>query len=167
MEVATRIKDQLVATGRVERGRIGVAIQEVTQPLAKSFGLDRPAFWATLTFFPLCIWQGGRRYLREPAVRLAGLGFVVAVIPFLLLEQTTVADRPDGDLGVIAMMALVLVFMASLRFAFGEFSELASRRGEAGLTVPVRTMVLGGFLAVMLGAGVIDLLGAAGVLPEW
>ncbi len=43
MEVATRIKDQLVATGRVERGRIGVAIQEVTQPLAKSFGLDRPA----------------------------------------------------------------------------------------------------------------------------
>jgi serine protease Do len=43
MEVATRIKDQLVSTGRVERGRIGVAIQEVTQPLAKSFGLDRPA----------------------------------------------------------------------------------------------------------------------------
>lgn len=133
------------------------------------FGLDRPAFWATLTFFPLCIWQGGRRYLRDPAVRLAALGFVVAVIPFLLLEQTTVADRPDGDLGVIAMMALVLVFMASLRFAFGEFSELASRRREAGPTVPlpVRTMVLGGFLAVMLCAGVIDLLGAMGVLPEW
>lgn len=131
------------------------------------YGLDRPAFWATLLFFPLCIWQGGRRYVRDPAVRLAALGFVVAVIPFLLLEQTTVADRPDGDLGVIAMMALVLMFMASLRFALGECSELVGRRGEVGLTVPVRTMVLVGFLAVMVCAGVIDVLGAAGVLPEW
>lgn len=131
------------------------------------FGLDRPAFWATLAFFPLCIWQGGLRYVRDPAVRLAALGFVVAVIPFLLLEQTTVADRPDGDLGVIAMMALVLLFIASLRFALGEFSAAWSGWHEHPSTVPVRTAVLAGFLAVMLCAGVIDVLGAAGVLSEW
>jgi hypothetical protein len=133
------------------------------------YGLDRPAFWATLLFFPLCIWQGGRRYLRDPAVRLAAYGVLISIVPFLLLEQTTVADRPDGDLGVIAMMALVLLFMASLRFALGEFSVLLSRRREAGPTapLPVRTMVLGGFLGIMLCAGVIDVLGAAGVLPEW
>src|SRR5262245_48820183 len=42
IDVAANVKDQLVKNGRVERGRIGVAIQEVTQSLAESFGLDRP-----------------------------------------------------------------------------------------------------------------------------
>jgi serine protease Do len=42
IDVAMKVKDQLLATGRVERGRIGVTIQEVTQALAKSFGLDAP-----------------------------------------------------------------------------------------------------------------------------
>jgi serine protease Do len=42
VDVAAGVKDQLVKNGRVERGRIGVAIQEVSQSLAQSFGLDRP-----------------------------------------------------------------------------------------------------------------------------
>lgn len=42
IDVATQVRDQLIAHGRVERGRIGVTIQELDQPLAQSFGLDRP-----------------------------------------------------------------------------------------------------------------------------
>ena len=42
VDVAANVKTQLVQHGRVERGRIGVAIQEVSQSLAESFGLDRP-----------------------------------------------------------------------------------------------------------------------------
>src|SRR5438105_9496543 len=42
INVAAQVKDQLVKNGRVERGRIGVAIQDVTQSLAESFGLERP-----------------------------------------------------------------------------------------------------------------------------
>jgi serine protease Do len=42
IDVAVNVKDQLVKTGRVQRGRIGVQIQEVNQQLADSFGLDRP-----------------------------------------------------------------------------------------------------------------------------
>ncbi len=42
IDVAMNVKDQLVATGRVERGRIGVTIQEVNQALADSFKLPRP-----------------------------------------------------------------------------------------------------------------------------
>ena len=42
IDVAVNVKDQLVATGRVQRGRIGVAIQEVNQALADSFELPRP-----------------------------------------------------------------------------------------------------------------------------
>jgi serine protease Do len=42
IDVANNVREQLVSTGRVSRGRIGVQIQEVNAQLADSFGLDRP-----------------------------------------------------------------------------------------------------------------------------
>ncbi len=42
VEVATKVQDQLVAHGKVIRGRIGVTIQNVNQALADSFGLGKP-----------------------------------------------------------------------------------------------------------------------------
>jgi serine protease Do len=42
IEVALNVKDQLVRTGKVTRGRIGVTVQDVNATLAESFGLDRP-----------------------------------------------------------------------------------------------------------------------------
>jgi serine protease Do len=42
IELATKIKDQIVATGHVSHARLGVAIQEVNQALADSFHLARP-----------------------------------------------------------------------------------------------------------------------------
>ena len=42
INVASQVEQQLVKNGKVERGRIGVGIQEVSQSLAESFGLDRP-----------------------------------------------------------------------------------------------------------------------------
>jgi serine protease Do len=42
VDVAASVKTQLVQHGKVERGRLGVAIQEVSQSLAQSFGLERP-----------------------------------------------------------------------------------------------------------------------------
>jgi serine protease Do len=43
IDVASQVEQQLLAHGEVERGRIGVTIQEVSQGLAQSFGLDKPA----------------------------------------------------------------------------------------------------------------------------
>jgi serine protease Do len=42
IDVASQVKDQLIAHGKVTRSRIGVSIQEVDAQLADSFGLDRP-----------------------------------------------------------------------------------------------------------------------------
>jgi serine protease Do len=42
IEVATRIKDQILKTGHVEHAKLGVSVQEVNQSLADSFGLERP-----------------------------------------------------------------------------------------------------------------------------
>jgi len=42
IDAAMNVEQQLLAHGKVERGRLGVGVQEVTQSLAKSFGLDRP-----------------------------------------------------------------------------------------------------------------------------
>ena len=43
IEVAMNVEQQIVATGKVQRGKIGVSIQEVNQALADSFGLGKPA----------------------------------------------------------------------------------------------------------------------------
>ncbi|HUA90418.1 MAG TPA: DegQ family serine endoprotease [Steroidobacteraceae bacterium] len=42
IDVARNVEEQLIKTGRVVRGRIGVTIQDVNAQLADSFGLDRP-----------------------------------------------------------------------------------------------------------------------------
>lgn len=42
IDLAVKVKDQLQQFGKVNRGRLGVTIQEVNQQLADSFGLKRP-----------------------------------------------------------------------------------------------------------------------------
>ena len=42
IDLATRVKDQIVATGKASHARLGVAIQEVNQTFADSFHLDKP-----------------------------------------------------------------------------------------------------------------------------
>lgn len=42
IELATRVKDQILATGQASHARLGVAIQEVNQTFADSFHLDKP-----------------------------------------------------------------------------------------------------------------------------
>ena len=42
IDVAMKVEEQLLAHGKVTRGRLGVTIQDVDQALAESFGLPRP-----------------------------------------------------------------------------------------------------------------------------
>jgi serine protease Do len=42
IDVALNVKDQLLKNGKVNRSRIGVAVQDLGQPLALSFGLTTP-----------------------------------------------------------------------------------------------------------------------------
>ena len=42
IDVALKVKDQIVATGKASHARLGVAVQDLTAPLAESFGLTSP-----------------------------------------------------------------------------------------------------------------------------
>jgi serine protease Do len=42
IDLASKVKDQIVATGKASHARLGVAVQEVNQTLADSFKLDKP-----------------------------------------------------------------------------------------------------------------------------
>jgi serine protease Do len=42
IDVAIRVRDQIVATGTARHARLGVTVQELNQDLAASFGLDSP-----------------------------------------------------------------------------------------------------------------------------
>ncbi len=43
IELAMNIEKQIVTHGKVQRGKLGIAIQDVNQSLAESFGLEKPA----------------------------------------------------------------------------------------------------------------------------
>jgi len=43
IDLAMKVKDQIVQNGKVTRGRLGVVIQDINQSLASSFGLKHPA----------------------------------------------------------------------------------------------------------------------------
>ncbi len=43
IEVAMNVEKQIVTNGKVQRGKLGVVIQDVNQALAESFGLAKPA----------------------------------------------------------------------------------------------------------------------------
>ena len=42
IDLALNVKDQLLKNGKVSRSRIGVAVQDINQQLAQSFGLATP-----------------------------------------------------------------------------------------------------------------------------
>jgi serine protease Do len=42
IDIATKVKDQIVATGKASHAKLGVAVQEVNQTFADSFKLDKP-----------------------------------------------------------------------------------------------------------------------------
>ncbi len=42
LDVALRVKEQIVATGKVDHARLGVTVQDLSAPLAASFGLTAP-----------------------------------------------------------------------------------------------------------------------------
>jgi serine protease Do len=43
IEVAMNVEKQIVTNGKVQRGRLGITIQDINQSLADSFGLKKPA----------------------------------------------------------------------------------------------------------------------------
>lgn len=43
INVALKVKDQIVATGKASHARLGVTVQDLNQALAESFGLQRPS----------------------------------------------------------------------------------------------------------------------------
>ncbi len=42
IEVVMKVEEQIVKHGKVQRGRLGIAIQEMNQSLAESFGMSKP-----------------------------------------------------------------------------------------------------------------------------
>jgi serine protease Do len=84
IDVAMRIENQLVAHGRVSRGKLGVGIQDIDQALAESFGLpnrngamiasvekDGPAFKAGLKEGDVVLKFNGRPIGRSADLPLA------------------------------------------------------------------------------------------------
>jgi serine protease Do len=89
IDVAMQITDQILKTGQVQHGRLGVGIQEMNQELARSFGLERPEGAIITTVEPdgpaaragLQTGDVIRSVNKEPVAYASDLPAVVAMLP--------------------------------------------------------------------------------------
>jgi serine protease Do len=89
MELALKVKDQIVATGKAQHARLGVSIQDVNQTLAESFHLDKP--------------QGALVASLQPGGAAEGAGLKVGDVILQLNGQDVVAS---GDLPALIGQSL-------------------------------------------------------------
>ena len=137
IDVAMNVRDQLVKTGRVVRGRIGVAVQDLNAQLAESFGLDRPrgalvssidddgpAAASGLKTGDVILGVNG-----QPIDRFTDLsGIIAGLKPGSTAELRVWRDRKDREIEV----QIGELQDAPVRTAGGPFEE---RGGKLGLTV--------------------------------
>lgn len=124
IDLALDVKDQLLRTGKVTRGRLGVALQEVSDALARSFGLPNP--------------DGALVTMVEPGGPGAQAGLQAGDV-VLAIDGKPVADSADL-LGTVAGMrsghrADLLVWRAGqarhLQATVGAFDSGVASNGEA------------------------------------
>lgn len=108
IDVAMRVKDQIVATGNVQHGRLGVGIQEVDQALADAFGLKTPAGAAITSVASdgpaesagMKVGDVVRKVNDKPIVTAADLAAVVGMLP--PGEKVSLEVWRDGQVSRIA-----------------------------------------------------------------
>lgn len=124
IDLALDVKDQLLRTGKVTRGRLGVALQEVSDALARSFGLPNP--------------DGALVTMVEPGGPGAQAGLQAGDV-VLAIDGKPVADSADL-LGTVAGMrpghrADLLVWRAGqarhLHATVGVFDSGVASNGDA------------------------------------
>lgn len=124
IDLALDVKDQLLRTGKVTRGRLGVALQEVSDALARSFGLPNP--------------DGALVTMVEPGGPGAQAGLQAGDV-VLAIDGKPVADSADL-LGTVAGMrpghrADLLVWRAGqarhLHATVGAFDSGVASNGDA------------------------------------
>jgi serine protease Do len=140
IDLAMRVKDQIVATGNVQHGRLGVGIQEVDQALADAFGLDTPAGAAITS-----VADGGpaqsaglqtgdvvRKVNDTPVVTAGDLAAIVGMLP--PGEKVTLEVWRDGK---VSQISATLAAMDKVADA-GSRDKGAETGPRLGLTVGPR-----------------------------
>jgi len=114
IDMALRVKDQIVATGHATHARLGVNVQTMNQALAESFGLERPQGALVAAVAP------------DSPARHAGLQPGDVVVKF--------NGRPVGDSGELAAMVGESTPGAKVQFEvlrMGERRTLTATLGTA------------------------------------
>ena len=114
IDMALRVKDQIVATGHATHARLGVNVQTMNQALAESFGLERPQGALVAAVAP------------DSPAQQAGLQPGDVVVKF--------NGRPVGDSGELAAMVGESTPGAKVRFEVlrgGQRRTLAATLGTA------------------------------------
>jgi serine protease Do len=143
IDLAMRVKDQIVATGSAQHGRLGVGIQEVDQALADAFGLETPEGAAITSVAGggpaesagLKVGDVVRKVDDKPIVTAADLAGAVGMLP--PGEKVTLEVWRDGK---VSRIPATLGAMDKVASAASAGKDSAANTGpRLGLTVsPVK-----------------------------
>lgn len=137
IDVAMDVQQQLRASGRVQRGRIGVAIQEVTRDLADSFGLPKAA--GALVSAVEGDGPAGRAGVEQGDVIVRFDGKTVDVSSDL--PRIVAASRPGAK---VPMQLYRQGAMRDLMVTVGEWRDASPGKGKvaAGKSAPANSIGL-------------------------
>ncbi|NKB25256.1 MAG: Do family serine endopeptidase [Kiritimatiellae bacterium] len=157
INMARSIKDQLVKTGKVERGYIGIIIQDLNMDLAQSFGLDEPK--GILIAKVVAGLAGEKAGLKSGDIILKLNGEPVKKTSIFRNEITTILPRSTIKLEVLrdSQVKNIEVTIGSLDpdTAFKEASKGGVTSSELGIAVENLTSEWAQRFGYELGQGVI------------
>lgn len=130
IEIAMNVVDQLRNTGKIERGFLGVQVQEVTSDLARSFNMEKP--------------QGAlvaQAYPDTPAEK-AGLesGDIILSFNGTVIEKST--DLPPAvGITPLGQVVEIIILRQGKRMTLTTTLAALEERGEPGTTSPQKPSV--------------------------
>jgi len=113
INLAKHIADQIVATGKATHGWLGITLQQLTQPLADSFGLARP--------------DGALVSAVKPHSAAAGAGLLAGDV---ILKCNNVPIRRMGDVSELIGVAMPDDTLALSIWRNGKALEISARMSQ-------------------------------------
>jgi serine protease Do len=140
IEVALRVKDQIVATGKASHARLGVAVQQIDQALAESFGLKQAEGAVVSTVVPGSAAAKAGLQPGDVILKLNGKSIGAAGELSALVGQATPGDKAKLEVWRKGEMREVSATLGEAETQTAEASSKASPSESGGLGLAVRPL---------------------------
>lgn len=155
IDVAVRVKDQILATGSVRHARLGVTVQELNQGLAESFKLDSPYGALVAGVAPGSAAEKAGLRVGDVVLALDGQRIERSGELAAMVGRSKPGDRVTLDVVRQGKRETLTAVLAELPGGTGTVARASPERSERRLGVAVRPLAPQERQATRLNAGLV------------